>query len=109
MKTELTSEDVFEFAKGMPAPYKVGSIPITKEYSIELVQILHKLIPPGIYCHYGLDYICPFWAIQADKLNQENGYCHYLQRGDWDRDGGGLLWDQCKECGINEFIEDETD
>lgn len=35
---------------------------------------------------------------------QENGYCSYLQKGDWDL-SLGLLWDQVKECGINEEPE----
>lgn len=25
-----------------------------------------------------------------------------IPKGDWQEDGTMLLWDQCKECGINE-------
>jgi len=67
--------------------------------------------------------ICPYWSIRRDKPEQENGYCSFLEQGDWNindeailtdmktgekvnaRDvpfGIGLLWDQCKECGENE-------
>jgi len=51
---------------------------------------------------------CPFRDWFADKPDQEQGYCHFLERGDWDDSGNGILWDGCKECGINEdFDEDD--
>lgn len=70
-----------------------------------------KLIPLGIYC-YAITgrnpktgriqrKICPFWSMRKDKPEQVNGYCSYLEEGDWEFPGGGLLWDQVKECGIN--------
>ena len=74
-----------------------------------------RFIPPGDYCYsksepWGpgkpdgtrrlLD-LCPFWSSRADKREQECGHCAYLGEGDWEMDGFGLLWDQCKECGIN--------
>jgi len=71
------------------------------------------VIPKGVYCYRG-DYVCPYWDyVQAQGLKgtQNNGYCHYLERGDWDAYGVGLLWDQCKECGENEGwdeIEEEN-
>ena len=59
------------------------------------------------------------------KPFQMNGYCHYLKKGDWelnkefeiydtktgkkvnfkDREGipMSLLWDGCKECGVNDY------
>lgn len=62
-------------------------------------------IPAGVYC-YDENGVCPYWTLQVDKPYQENGYCHFLQKGDWEL-MGGLLWDQCKECSIfkdiNEF------
>jgi hypothetical protein len=32
-----------------------------------------------------------------------DGYCKYLERGDWELEAGhSLLWDQCKACGIKD-------
>lgn len=87
-----------------------------------------RKIPLGYYCYtYTKDkrIICPYWSIRKNKPNQENGYCSYLEKGDWNintekiwlknTDGTdksqsaneiglplSLLWDQCKMCGINE-------
>ena len=33
---------------------------------------------------------------------QDNGYCRYTKTGDWTHPAVGLLWDQVKECGVNE-------
>lgn len=93
-----------------------------------------SLIPQGCYCYTRLENgklkLCPYWSIRKDRPEQENGYCSYLQKGDWDinleaemkdvktgkivkKKGEdapfpiGLLWDMCKECGINEDFEDE--
>jgi hypothetical protein len=70
-----------------------------------------KFIPPGLYCYHlisGPDekmcfktLVCPYWGKRLDKPEQESGYCHFLGKGDWEKDGTFLLWDQCKECGIN--------
>jgi hypothetical protein len=88
--------------------------------------IMKRLIPKGYFCDE-----CPFHFIDKSKPIQENGYCSYLKKGDWDfnlehaeddvevttrhKDGTytsciekyknlpstSLLWDDCKECGIN--------
>ena len=58
-------------------------------------------IPFGIYC-YDNNGRCPYWDKDREREEQDNGYCHYLEAGDWEHEGVGLLWDQCKECGINE-------
>lgn len=55
-------------------------------------------IPQGIYC-YDEEGLCPYWSIDKDHLSQENGYCHFLKKGDWEMELG-LIWDQCKECNI---------
>jgi hypothetical protein len=60
-------------------------------------------IPKGIYC-YDENGICPYWKRCLDIEKQQNGYCEYLEKGDWEMDFG-LLWDQVKECGINEDDE----
>ena len=69
-----------------------------------------KLIPHGFYCykiksinksngHMKID-SCPYWSINEDEDEQFNGYCSYMEIGDWET--GGLLWDMVKECGENE-------
>lgn len=60
-----------------------------------------QYIPKGCYC-YSEKGVCPFWDSNPKKEHQENGYCHYLREGDWMNERFGLLWDQVKECGINE-------
>ncbi|MGG1243130.1 hypothetical protein ABE187_09695 [Bacillus cabrialesii] len=62
-----------------------------------------KLIPQGSYC-YNEDKLCPFWSVREDRSAYENGYCSYMEKGDWDINKEstpetGLLWDQVKECG----------
>jgi len=87
-----------------------------------------SVIPKGDYC-YGNNGICPYWSTNPDQHEMENGYCSYIEKGDWElndekkwktayRDGRtvadsecksahelgmfmSLLWDQCKECGVN--------
>ena len=77
-----------------------------------------SLIPPGPYCYSprGVDgdsyliSLCPYWDKREDKPEQQSGYCHFLERGDWEGGFGGLLWDQVKSCGANlEDPEDEDD
>lgn len=66
---------------------------------------IESVIPRGIYCYGYADgkyNVCPFWSKSAHMGYQENGYCSFLSRGDWDEGGMGLLWDQIKECGVNE-------
>lgn len=66
---------------------------------------LEKIIPKGLYC-YNKDGVCPFWDRLDGIPKQENGYCHLLEKGDWESEGTMLLWDQCKECEINLDAED---
>ena len=86
-----------------------------------------KKIPKGPYC-YDENGLCSYWKLLGKYHEQEDGYCEFLGYGDWEineqKDLGviyikgkssrlkfsgheiglpiGLLWDQCKECGINE-------
>jgi len=77
-----------------------------------------KLIPEGNYC-CSIEEVkcsdggilvkrkpCPYWMIRSDKHPQENGYCEFLDQGDWDGKGG-LLWDQIKECNIKTGCEND--
>lgn len=71
-----------------------------------------QLIPEGNYCYTRVDgkfKICPFWDSFPQFPSQDNGYCHYMNKGDWQDKGIGLLWDQCKECGVKEYRADYTE
>lgn len=68
-------------------------------------------IPRGEYCYELLSgpdrngrmkvRNCPYWSIDKTRSpDEDNGYCSYLKKGDWD-EGYGMFWDQIKECGIN--------
>lgn len=84
-----------------------------------------SLIPKGYYC-YDEKGICPYWSLNKNKPYQQNGYCSFLEKGDWNinkeikwkeilKDGKktkakaakeigfpmSVLWDKCKECDIN--------
>ncbi len=52
------------------------------------------LIPRGLYCDD-----CPFHSRNWLKESQNNGYCSYMEVGDWEFSHLSLLWDSCKECG----------
>ena len=75
------------------------------------------LIPPGIYCYRGIGVKdnhqirlnCPYWESRDDKPEQDNGYCDFMQRGDWEVDGLSLLWDQVKECGENRTFDSDQE
>ena len=69
-------------------------------------EILKSGIPNGIYC-YDENGVCPFWGIDKTKPEQENGYCVFIPLNDWESEGFPLLWDQVKECGINEGFGNE--
>lgn len=73
-----------------------------------------EVIPHGPYCYTILNAphrpikapwviqtkLCPYWSLNKEKPEQMNGYCSYLEKGDWE-DGVDLLWDQVKNCGVN--------
>lgn len=86
---------------------------------VEKLLGIHKdksVIPPGMYCYTIKDIdiktgrmktnICPYWSIDESKPYQGNGYCSFLELGDWMENGTSLLFDQCKECGINDDSDD---
>ena len=73
--------------------------------------------------------VCPYWDYDETKHEQECGYCHFIGKGDWETNAStektitnmktgekfspsemlitiGLLWDQCKECGINDNFDE---
>lgn len=87
-----------------------------------------RKIPKGMYCYkylkcmkdgkYKVIGVCPYWSKRKNKPKQENGYCSYLEKGDWEinqeqvweddytgeeiKGHFSLLWDRVKECGIKE-------
>jgi hypothetical protein len=77
-----------------------------------------SVIPAGLYCYEshgiternGLPVLettpCRYWRTVPGRREQERGYCGLLEVGDWQLPIG-LLWDQCKECGINDDWESE--
>ena len=78
--------------------------------------MIEDLIPKGSYCYTPLTglvdgrmkiKLCPFWKLIKDRRYQENGYCLFMQKGDWGDNGTFILWDQCKECNINDDFEEE--
>jgi hypothetical protein len=82
-----------------------------KIISQELLDRAEEVIPKGHYCYTIIGEwknncipisTCPFWECFNDKPEMESGYCHYLKHGDWEDSLQGILWDQCKECRINE-------
>jgi len=86
-----------------------------------------SIIPKGSYCS-GMTYRCPYHTHKAGRDEQEDGYCEYLEVGDYERNRDenvryinregnsntayeiglpfSLLWDGCKECGVNDDWED---
>lgn len=70
-----------------------------------------QLIPEGIYCYTrtnGNFVLCPFWRSGYDSNGEFIGICDLLGKSDNDL-GVGLLWDQCKHCGINEGYSEYDD
>lgn len=86
-----------------------------------------SVIPVGYYC-YDDNGACPYWSRDPNHHEMENGYCKFLEKGDWEMNiekkwrityqGGkkvtdgklesaeelgmymSVLWDQVKECNI---------
>jgi hypothetical protein len=62
-------------------------------------------IPKGMYC-YDANGVCPYWGLDTNRPTHENGFCTFIPMNDWDCNIGiPLLWDQVKECGINDDVE----
>lgn len=43
--------------------------------------------------------VCKWYRLSEKHGEQENGYCLYLKKGDWESEGVSLLFDLVKECG----------
>jgi len=89
-----------------------------------LVVKSSSLIPHGPYCYRYLDDLipsknkpiilttkiwwqaCPYLRNKLNAPEQSYGYCIYLDAGDFDDTMHvSLLWDQCKECGVNDDLD----
>ena len=66
-----------------------------------------SVIPRGDYC-YDAKGNCQYWDVIKGKPRQCNGFCWFLEEGDWEDDTLGLLWDQVKSCPHNQSGDDET-
>jgi len=71
-----------------------------------------KVIPHGPYCYSGTrnpadnNYIpCPYWELRG-TIEEHYGCCSYLDISDDDHESFSHLWDQVKECGINNEYKD---
>lgn len=75
----------------------------------KLISNLEKHIPfDSSYCYtadeQGNYIVCSFYDSHPDAGYQNDGYCHLIHCGDWfEENSTMLLWDQVKECGINDI------
>lgn len=60
---------------------------------------LIESIPQGSYC-YDEEGLCPYWTVNKNKPHQMNGYCYFMEMGDWQSENSSLIWNQVKECTI---------
>jgi len=93
-------------------------MPSIQQLKMRAYKAIHgeKVIPRGCYCYHSMKLtdrtteeglpifktdLCPYWDMDDSKPHQSSGYCWYIEKGDWEEDGTFLLFDQCKECGLN--------
>lgn len=66
-----------------------------------------------IYCYIlsegGKMDVCPYWKQlnKKDKYGNNVCYCSYLKQESYEYDPFNLIWDMCKECGVNDEFEYE--
>jgi hypothetical protein len=84
-----------------------------------------SVIPTGDYCYTVLGFeeakdgqpprmktaLCPYWAANPEAPATLYGYCAKLKCGDYSEgeEATNLLFDQVKECGINQPDEEPED
>lgn len=77
-----------------------------------------SVIPTRDYCYDATGKPCPYWSCEytyeeSDYMKMRphrNGKCSFLEIADDDDvDGIGLLFDQVKECGINNDLDEDDD
>lgn len=89
------------------------------------------IIPKGPYCYTPIEAPhagngwkfkikpCPYWQRYNQQLHGDlpeefqgaeqfqGAFCSFLEIGDWSENGTMLLWDQVKECGINDDYDSD--
>ena len=80
------------------------------------MQNEHPEIPHGCYCYKLLSVdkitgklkieICPHWHAKAINA-QPGAYCSLIKQYSQHEEANNMLWDQVKECGINEDFDGE--
>ena len=51
----------------------------------EMLKEYKTYIPYGLYCYDEYDNSCPFFELKEGEYpEQEDGYCHYLKKSDWE-------------------------
>lgn len=94
----VNPHSIYENITDEPLHDNLTQCELTEEQALALIP------KDTMYCYHpatkGRGVPCPFWDVIRQFPKQSNGYCHYLKKGD-EALGGGLLWDQCKECGKN--------
>lgn len=76
-----------------------------------ITDFVGEVIPSGPYC-YEHGRTCKYWdysrVIRTCLGEQCSGHCHFLGENDF-TGKTMLLWDQCKECDINDDEEEYFD
>ncbi len=135
--------------KGAPVELKFQILKVLSDSAVAINVLVpfyynmknKALIPQGYYCYstlkplkkgrFKMIGICPYWSIKKNRSKQENGYCSYLDKGDYEinrekhvilcttfKNGKeqtskikcgpdnpsfmSLLWDMCKMCNVKE-------
>lgn len=97
------------FNKELLENIETSDVVVTKDKE----SLAETLIPKNtFYCSSCSSGVCPYYdtSIIAGFFygHQMDGYCHYLHRGDFSYGRYTmLLWDAVKECGMNEYSDDE--
>lgn len=80
---------------------------------IKKEEAIKKIPKDTIYCYTlnekGRMNVCPYWEMlnEVDENGEYICYCKYLKSKSYVQDSGNLIWDMCKECGINDEWEEE--
>ena len=86
--------------------YKVEDIKVDVSNCLTPNGLLRTdCVPEGPYC-YRNDKKCPYLYFSQNYDKQICGYCAFLNKSGWQDNGTFLLWDECKECNLNEYTEE---
>jgi len=105
---DIPREDLVEMGVRESSICENISIDGLTQCELTLEQAKSFIPKDTLYCYKrenGEFKYCPYWDCIEHFPHQSNGYCHFLRRGDDAR--GGLLWDQCKECGVGDDMKDQ--